>query len=140
MSDDQSVKVRLAANFQFVGSDSKGHSFVLDADKPSGEGTGVRPMDALLIALGACTGMDIVQGFKKFGKKLDALEVSVGGERNEVLPKYFKKINIHFEINSPDAEEGLVEKLIKESDELFCSVGATLKGRAQISTSFRLNR
>jgi len=82
MSTNQ-VTVRLCRNFQFVGFDDKGHAVVLDADPPHGEGTGMRPMDMLIVSLGVCTGMDVVQGLRKLGQKLSNLEIKVSGEKNE---------------------------------------------------------
>ncbi|MEM3671422.1 MAG: OsmC family protein [Thermoprotei archaeon] len=138
MSNDQSVSVRWARNFQFVGSDASGHSFVMDASKPNGEDTGLRPMDTLLLALGGCTGMDIVQGFKKFGKTLDSLDIKVSGKRAERPPRKFTDVTVHYIIRSKDADEQFVRKVIKDSEEIFCSVAATIRPGATIETTFEL--
>ncbi|MEM3656446.1 MAG: OsmC family protein, partial [Thermoprotei archaeon] len=82
-SNTRNVIVRWSSNFQFVGFDDKGHSVVIDADRPNGESSGMRPMMLLLAALGGCTGMDIVQGMKKFGQRLKGLEVRLSGEVND---------------------------------------------------------
>jgi len=134
----QSVTVRWSKNFQLVGFDEKGRSVVIDAEPPNGEGTGMRPMDLLLVSLGACTAMDIVQGLKKFKQPLRGLEVKVSGERNETPPRYFKRIHIHYIVHGQGVDKSILEKTIKESDELFCSVGATLKGKAEITTSYEI--
>lgn len=134
----RSVVVRWVSNFQFVGFDGGGHSVVIDADQPNGEGTGMRPMNLLLAALGGCTGMDIVQGMKKFGQNLVGLEIRVSGETNEKLPHYYTKIHIHYVVKGRSIDRSLLERVIRESDELFCSVGATLKGRAEVTTSYEV--
>jgi|BEDMetMinimDraft_1075159.scaffolds.fasta_scaffold02067_2 Predicted redox protein, regulator of disulfide bond formation len=137
-SAGREVTVRWSSNFQFVGFDHMGHSVVIDADRPNGEGTGMRPMALLLAALGGCTGMDIVQGLKKFGQSLKGLEVKVSGEVNEKLPHYYTKIRVHYLVKGESIDKAVLERVIKESDELFCSVGATIKGRAEILTSYEI--
>ncbi len=111
---------------------------MIDADQPNGEGSGMRPMALLLAALGGCTGMDIVQGMKKFGEKLTGLEIRVSGDVNDRLPHYYTKINVHYVVRGKSIDRPTLEKLIRESDELFCSVGATIKGRTQITTSYEV--
>jgi putative redox protein len=60
------IKVKWIGGLQFVGTDSAGHSFVMDASTESGgEGSGLSPMQLLLIALGGCTGMDVVHILRK---------------------------------------------------------------------------
>jgi putative redox protein len=134
-----SVNVRLCRNFQFIGMDHAGHSVVMDASKPEGEGSGATPMNILLFALGGCTGMDIVQGLKKTGQKLTGLEIGVTGERNDRSPRYYTKIHIHYKV-SGDVKEDLLTKAIQDSQEIFCSVAATLNGKAVITTSYELNK
>jgi putative redox protein len=137
MSTNQ-VTVRLCRNFQFVGFDDKGHAVVLDADPPHGEGTGMRPMDMLIVSLGVCTGMDVVQGLRKLRQKLSNLEIKVSGEKNEKLPHYYKKIFVHYKVWGENIDKESFEKVVRDSEELFCSVGATLKGKAEIVTSYEI--
>lgn len=136
--EENRVNIRWVERFQFVGSDSAGHSVVLDASPPSGESTGMRPMDMLLVSLGACTAMDIVQGMKKHGKELERLEVRVTGTKNESLPHYFKNVNVHYTVWGRGIEPMILEKVIQQSHELFCSVGATMSGRAEIGWSYEI--
>ncbi|MEM0120996.1 MAG: OsmC family protein [Thermoprotei archaeon] len=137
-SNTRNVIVRWSSNFQFVGFDDKGHSVVIDADRPNGESSGMRPMMLLLAALGGCTGMDIVQGMKKFGQRLKGLEVRLSGEVNDRLPHYYTKIRVHYVVRGESIDKSVLERVIRESDELYCSVGASLKGRAEILTSYEI--
>ncbi|MEM0322075.1 MAG: OsmC family protein, partial [Thermoprotei archaeon] len=89
-------------------------------------------------ALGGCTGMDIVQGMKKFGQRLKGLEVRLSGEVNDRLPHYYTTIRIHYVVRCESIDKSVLERVIKESDELYCSVGASLKGRAEILTSYEI--
>jgi putative redox protein len=136
--EENRVTIRWVERFQFVGTDSASHSVVLDASPPSGESTGMRPMDMLLLSLGVCTAMDIVQGLKKHGKSLERLEVSVTGTKNESLPHYFKNVNVHYKVYGKGIEPTVLEKVIRQSHELFCSVGATMSGRAEIGWSYEI--
>jgi len=60
------ITVKWVDGLQFIGTDKWGHAVVIDSDNEhGGENTGFRPMELLLIALGACTGMDIVTILKR---------------------------------------------------------------------------
>ena len=57
---------RTNADFGFTAKDANGHTILLDSSPDHG-GTnfGVRPMQSLLMALGGCSGIDIVANLKK---------------------------------------------------------------------------
>ena len=65
------VKVKWIDGMRFVASDDQGHSIIMDVSKEhGGEDTGFSPMQLLLVALGGCTGMDVVNILQKQRQKL----------------------------------------------------------------------
>jgi putative redox protein len=121
----------------FVGSDDKGHSVVYDSAE--GVQKGIGPMRALLTALGACTGEDIVAILKKRKQHLKSLKVLLNGQRPEFgLPKPWTSIQIRYVLRGENLDEKYVEEAIRESTEKFCSVGATLQPTAKITHSYEI--
>lgn len=121
----------------FLGADGAGHTAVYDSTE--GVAKGMSPMRALLTALGACTGMDIVAILKKRGQKLTSLKVQLSGRRPEYgLPKPWTAIHVKYVLSGVDLEVKHVEEAIKDSTEKYCSVGATLSPTAKITHSYEI--
>ena len=78
------VQVTWVQNEQFVGTDSTKHSIVLST---GGEGTGSKPSDLLLIALGACSSVDVVGILNKKRQKFTGLQIQVSGEQDADPPE-----------------------------------------------------
>ena len=74
-----STTVRWLNDRNFVGTDSTGHSVVLSGQK---NGIGVSPSQMLLVALAACSSVDVVEILEKKRKKLNLLEVTATGEQD----------------------------------------------------------
>jgi putative redox protein len=121
----------------FLGSDASGHTVVFDSAQSTSKG--ISPMTVLLTSLGACTGMDIVAILKKRKQNLSSLRIFVSGERPEYgLPKPWTSIHIKYVLSGVGLERELVEEAIRESNEKFCSVGATIQPTAKISHSYEI--
>lgn len=120
---------------QFVGTDSRRHSVVLSGDDPA---TGVSPSEMLLIALSACTAYDVVEIMQKKRKPLKHLEIIAAGTRDEKAPWPYRTIHLTYRLSGKDLTEKAVAQAIRLSEEKFCSVAATVRGVAEISTSFEI--
>ncbi len=55
---DMKVNIQHLGGQRYVGRNESGDQILLDADSPA---LGVRPMEALLAALGTCTAFDVVE-------------------------------------------------------------------------------
>jgi len=130
------VKVKWIDGMRFVATDSMGHSIVMDASKQvGGEGSGFSPLQLLLAALGGCTGIDVVDIMRKQRQRVEGLEIVVSGERVEEPPRVYSKIHVEYRVKGEDVKEKAVKRAIQLSEEKYCSVGAMLKARAEISSS-----
>jgi putative redox protein len=123
---------------QFVALGSGGHSIVLDA--PGGRTTwqGFKPSDLLLAALGGCTAVDVIDILRKKRQRVSGLRITVRGEQREEHPHAFERIAVHYEVRGQDVAESAVARAISLSQEKYCSVAATLRGVATITTSFTI--
>jgi putative redox protein len=120
---------------RFVGTDSNGHSVVLSGDDPA---VGVRPSEMLLVALGACSAYDVVDIMKKKRMPLSALEVTVDGEREADPPWPYHTICVTYRAAGPDITEKALSQAISLSEEKYCSVAATVRGVANITTAYEI--
>ena len=120
---------------RFVSTDSTGHSVVMS--KPD-ENTGMKPSELILSALAGCSSVDVVGILEKKQTPLTFLEVQVTSEQDTDPPWTFGKIYMKFIVKGEGLTEKSVEQAIKLSEEKYCSVAATLRGEAEIITSFEI--
>lgn len=127
--------VKWIAGKQFIGIDSTHHSVVLSTPD---EGIGVKPSDLLLIAVAACSAVDVVEILTKKRMPLALLEISASGEQDQDPPWTFRKIHLFFKVGGENLTEKAVAQAIQLSEEKYCSVAATVRATAQITTSFEI--
>jgi len=128
-------QVTWVQNMQFVGTDSTKHSVVLSGSGPD-DGTGMKPSELLLVALGGCTGYDVVNILTKKRQKLTGLRMAVSGEQHSDPPWSFHTIHIHYEVIGQGLDPDAVEQAIKLSEEKYCAVSSTLAHAATITYDF----
>ena len=120
---------------RFVSTDSTGHSVVMST--PS-ENSGMKPSELVLSALAGCASVDVVDILAKKRTPLSHLEVQVSAEQDADPPWTFRKIYVKFLLKGEGLTEKNVEQAIQLSEEKYCSVAATLRGKADIITSFEI--
>lgn len=120
---------------QFVGIDSTKHSVVLSTPD---EGVGIKPSELLLIAVASCTAVDVVEILEKKRMPLTYLEISAAGEQDQDPPWTFRKVHIHYRVGGKNLTEKAVAQAIQLSEEKYCSVAATIRATAQITTDFEI--
>jgi len=130
-----SAMVRWVTGKQFVGTDSGKHSVVLSTGD---EGVGVKPSEMLLVALAACSSVDVVDILAKKRTPLNFLEVQVSGEQDQDPPWTYRKIHLFYRIGGEGLTEKNVAQAIHLSESKYCSVAATIRGVAEITTSFEI--
>ncbi len=134
-----SATVRFVDGMQFVGTSASGHAVVMDAPTDvGGTDTGPTPMEMVLIALGGCTGMDVVSILRKMQVPFTRFEMAIQGERAPEHPKNFTKIQIVYKVWG-DVPEEKVKRAIDLSLEKYCSVSNSLKPKAEISYTYQIN-
>jgi putative redox protein len=127
--------VRWIGERHFVGIDSGDHSVVLSGQA---DGIGVKPSDMLLVALASCSAVDVVEIIEKKRLKLTRLEISTTGERDPEPPWPYRKIHLKYRLGGHGLTPKAVEQAITLSQEKYCSVAATVRGVAQITTEYEI--
>ena len=129
------VQVTWVQNEQFVGTDSTNHSIVLSTSQ---DGTGAKPSEMLLVALGACSGTDVVGILLKKRQKLTGLQIKVNGQQDADPPWAFRKIHIEYVVRGRGISDKAVQQAIELSESKYCSVAATIRGVAEITSSYQI--
>jgi putative redox protein len=122
---------------RFVGIDSTNHSVVLSSQA---EGVGVKPSDMLLIALASCCAVDVVDILAKKRMPLSSMEITTTGEQDADPPWTFRKIHLKCRLSGAGLTEKAVAQAIQLSEEKYCSVAATVRATAEITTEFQIIR
>lgn len=130
-----SVNVRWVTGKQFVGIDSTKHSVVLST---TDEGVGMKPSELLLIALSSCTAVDVVDILAKKRTPVSSFEIQTSGVQDNDPPWTFRKIHLKFIVKGKGLTEKSVEQAITLAEEKYCSVSATVRGVAEITTEFEI--
>ncbi len=120
---------------RFVGIDSTNHSVVLSSKD---EGVGVKPSDMLLIALASCTAVDVADILAKKRMRLNSMEVTTTGEQDADPPWTFRRIHLKYRLSGQGLTDKAVEQAIQLSEEKYCSVAATVRATADITTEFEI--
>ncbi|MGI9139437.1 MAG: OsmC family protein [Sediminibacterium sp.] len=122
-------------DYQFVTTDEAGQTLTMDIPvDQGGHGNGVRPMQALLSALGGCSGVDVVMILKKQKETIEVFEMEINGERQVGKePALWETIDIVFKLKGSMSLER-AEKACALSMDKYCSVAATLRAAGAIIT------
>lgn len=128
------ARIKLIQDKTFLGVDAYGHATLLSTN----EGPGVSPMQMLLLGVGGCTAIDIVDILRKQRQPLEDLEVLVSGERGEEYPKPWRAMHIHYILYGAGLDLQKVERAIALSVEKYCGAHATVAGVAEMSHDYEI--
>jgi len=124
------ARIKWVENAAFVGETGSGHGLVIDGPQDiGGRNLGPRPMELMLLSVGACSAVDVVHILKKGRHAVADVQVEVKGERADTDPRVFTKIHLHFIVSGQGLAAGTVERAVKLSAEKYCSASIML-GRA----------
>ena len=84
-------------------------------------------MQMVLISHGACSFIDVIAGLKDRMADVRSAWVEVEADRAEDMPRVFTAVRMKYVIEG-DVPEKLVNRLIVQSHEKLCSVGAMITG------------
>src|SRR5262249_46785245 len=128
--------IHFAENDFFVGVTPSGHAQAIESN--SDRASAATPMELLLIALGGCTGVDVISILRKKRQQVTDYRIEVSGDRREEFPRSYTRIYVKHIVRGRDVSEQAVAQAIELSDTKYCSVAATLRGSAEIVTSYEI--
>jgi putative redox protein len=111
----------------------------MDTDaEGGGEGHGFRPIKLVLVALGGCTGMDIIWILKRQRQEVTGLEMNVTGTRRKNDPRYYESVQVEYVVRGRKLRESAVKRAIALSEEKYCSVRGIFRPEVRVKTSYRI--
>ena len=128
--------IHFAGNDFFIGISPSGHAQAIETD--SARAAAATPMELLLLALGSCTGVDVISILKKKRQHVTDYRIEVSGERREEFPKSYTRLYVKHIVHGRGVSEQALTSAIELSDTKYCSVAATLRGSAEIVTSYEI--
>ena len=117
------VTMRHIEGMRFIG-ETENHSIVLESDYLN-EQKAVAPMEAFLLSLGGCTGMDVVAILMKMKQPPKKFRIEIEGERAQEHPKVYTKVHLKYYLEGVDYEKA--KKAVDLSQNRYCPVSAMLR-------------
>jgi putative redox protein len=106
----------------FQADTGSGHSFARDtAQEVGGADRRPRPMEMLLVALGGCTGMDVISILRKMRQDVIDYRIHVRGERAGDHPKVFTTIVVEHVVCGRGLNPESVRHAVELSANRYCS-------------------
>ena len=137
MSDDiLTAVVQYAGSDLYVATSPSGHAIALETDK--NRNSAPTPIELLLMALGACTGSDVVSIMRKKRIEITSYRVEVRGKRRDAEPRGFSHIDVKHIVARPSVSGHALKQAIELSEAKYCSIAATLRPAAEIKSSFEI--
>ena len=97
-------------------------------------------MEMLLIGLGGCSGIDVVNVLTKQKEPLEDVKIAIKASRkDEEMPPIFDVINIHFDLYGPLSPQK-VERAINMTFDKYCSVSNILGRSATINFTHTIHQ
>jgi putative redox protein len=133
--------IRKSGKFNFEAENEAGFTVELDAKQAiGGEGKGFRPMEMLLIGLGGCSGIDMVNILTKQKEELTDIKINIKATRKEEeVPAIFDVIDIQFNLFG-DVSVQKVERALQMTFDKYCSVSNILGRSATINFTYTINK
>ncbi len=129
------VQLKWAGDHRFDAGRPDGPQIRVDASAQTGPG----PVDTLLIGLGACTGVDVVDILAKRRTPVESLGIEVQGERREQTPRRVMKAHLIYRIDGAGIERVHAERAVELAITKYCSVRDSLDPAIPVTWSVVVN-
>lgn len=125
--------------FNFEARNESGQLVEIDANPAiGGEGKGFRPMEMMLVGLGGCSGIDMVNILTKQKEELTDIQIEINATRRTEEPPIFDVIEINFNLKGNLNEQKVIRALNLTFDK-YCSVANILSRSAKINFGYTIN-
>ena len=131
---------RIDDGFLFRGRTPEGTETHFDVSpEEGGSGRAPGPMQTVAMALGACSGIDVILILRKGRGHVESFHVDIDYERDEEqTPAVFTRLHVHYALVG-DLNPGRVRRAVELSVHKYCSVAKMLEGTASIEHSYSVN-
>ena len=131
------MRLRYTGEEAFVAESQSGHAIVTSFSHD--HMSAPSPMELLLIALGGCTGADVISILEKKRQHVTAYEIEVRGWRRDEHPRIYTRIEVIHRVRGDHVDERAVARAIELSETKYCSVSAMLSATATVTSSYEVS-
>ena len=133
------ARIKWLEAMTLVGAADSGHAVVMDGPPElGGHNLGLRPMEMLLLGMGGCTAIDILNILRKARQSVSDCTLELEADRAPADPKVFTRIHVHYLVTGKKLNASQVERAVKLSAEKYCSASIMLGKTADITHSFEV--
>lgn len=125
--------VQWLENMRFRCETDSGQSIEMD-----GNGETLTPMESVLLSVGACSSVDVVEIMKKSRQDITGCKCELEATRAEQPPRVFTAIHATYLVSGNNLSEKHLARAVQLSCEKYCSVMLMLTGKVDITTDFRI--
>ncbi len=131
--------IELVDGVNFEGTAGSGHKITIDGPpEHGGRNLGARPMELVLLGMGACTAFDVVHILRKSRLEVTGCRLELEADRADQVPKVFTDIRVHYFISGKNLREKAVKRAVELSAEKYCSASIMLGKTANITHSYEI--
>lgn len=135
-NDDPKATIYFAGEDLFVGVSPSGHAQVMDTNHA--RASAATPVELLLLALGGCTAVDVINVLRKKRERVTDYRVEVRGERRAEHPRAYTRMEVRHIVRGHKVSEKAVAQAIELSETKYCSVAATFRPTVEIVSSYEI--
>lgn len=95
-------------------------------------------MEMLLVSVAGCTAVDVISILQKKRQDVTDYNVEITGTRAEDHPRKFVTFHVHHIVHGRGVSEKAVADAVELSDTKYCSVAATVRPTAEITTTYEI--
>jgi len=128
------ARIKWVDGMCYVAESGSGHAIVVDGPPDlGGRDLGPRPMELVLMGLGGCSAIDVVNILQRGRQPIRDCVVDIDADRAESVPKVFTAIRLHYTVSGSGLNAKQVERAVQLSADKYCSVSQMLGHSVAIS-------
>lgn len=118
-----------------------GHTVIIDGPTESGGGNaGFRPMELMLISLGACMGYDTLMILRRMRQEVTGYRIELSGERAEEPPAVYTSVVLTHVVEGRGISEQAVGRALELAETRYCSAWAMFSKTAKLTNRYEVER
>jgi putative redox protein len=133
IQSDHAIEVVWEGGKRYRGGAPGGPTIVMDGDRAAAPS----PVDSLLISLGTCSAIDVVEILEKRRTPATSLKVHLEFSRAPSPPRRLTEVRAHFTVATA-SEANHVERALELSFEKYCSVASSLAPDTRLSWTLEI--
>ena len=135
-NNEYKANVRYVGDNYYIGTTPSGYPQLMDAK--GDRHAAPTPLEMLLVSVAACTAFDVQSILEKKRQDVTDYNVEITGTRAEDHPRKFIAFRINHIVHGRNVSEKAVADAIELSETKYCSVAATVRPTAEITSSYTI--